>query len=970
VLHRLIREVRAQIELDELEALGASPSPVAAAAAAAAGGGGAGRAARTGGGGAAPDEGQLLDLDEHDGDLLQHHHAFALSPISAGAAAAAAAPSRAAPMPPPAPAGPSAAAAAAAHGSDIANDDGGGGGGSAAFPSDPPKIRVVVRKRPINRRELERGDEDVVEVIPVDAEGGGAGAGGHGDSAPASSAAAAALLNRGRVAVHESKLRVDLVRYVDRHAFTFDAALDERVTSEQVYALTVRPLVATLLTGGKATCFAYGQTGSGKTHTMSPLPIRAAQDVLALLSRPEHSGVGLHLACFEIYGNRCFDLLNGRAKLSALEDAKRQVVVVGLREAEVSSVAQVEELIAAAHSQRSTGSTAANADSSRSHCIMQFALKKANPFYAGGVVWGAAAAAAASSATAAGGGGGAAGGGGNNGALAAAVEAQQQGLAVPATPAERVCVVGKISFIDLAGSERGADTYDNNRQTRMEGAEINKSLLALKECIRALDCDARHVPFRGSKLTAVLRDSFVGGNARTVMVANISPTSACVEHTLNTLRYADRVKELRKAAKGERTRGGVTPGGGGDYYASVERGLAAAPGPGSGGAGGLGLGPPGLLPPFQAPVPGGAPVAAAPAARAAAAAGGGGGGRRASMSGGEGPLPAQQHQQQQQQQQAPRPSAVASAGAGALQHQQQQQRLSGAHSFSGRSGGLPPKGGAPRASLLHPALPPAPAAAATARPPLAPAAVAPPPPAPVRRPRVAAAGRGPYGSGAAAAMAAAAAAAGADFFDDEEEQERALRDLDAAGAGAHGGAEAAAAAAAAASSDDDAAADAGGAGADTAARPAGPATAAQRAALVRRRDALMEAILEDEEEIVALHRRQIEEAMDVVRREMQILAEVDRPGSAIDAYVDALEGVLRDKAASVRQLQRRLAGFRDKLRQEEEMSVGMKAMTAALAAAAGSAPASASASASASATGAAGKRERVGRALGRLVGRV
>lgn len=102
--------------------------------------------------------------------------------------------------------------------------------------------------------------------------------------------------------------------------------------------------------------------------------------------------------------------------------------------------------------------------------------------------------------------------------------------------------MGKISFIDLAGSERGADTFDNNRQTRLEGAEINKSLLALKECIRALDSDARHVPFRGSKLTAVLRDSFVGETARTVMIANISPTSSCVEHTLNTLRYADRVK--------------------------------------------------------------------------------------------------------------------------------------------------------------------------------------------------------------------------------------------------------------------------------------------------------------------------------------------------------------------------------------------------------------------------------------------
>jgi hypothetical protein len=60
----------------------------------------------------------------------------------------------------------------------------------------------------------------------------------------------------------------------------------------------------------------------------------------------------------------------------------------------------------------------------------------------------------------------------------------------------RCLQVGKLSFIDLAGSERGADTFDNNRQTRLEGAEINKSLLALKECIRALDSDARHVPFR------------------------------------------------------------------------------------------------------------------------------------------------------------------------------------------------------------------------------------------------------------------------------------------------------------------------------------------------------------------------------------------------------------------------------------------------------------------------------------------
>lgn len=102
-----------------------------------------------------------------------------------------------------------------------------------------------------------------------------------------------------------------------------------------------------------------------------------------------------------------------------------------------------------------------------------------------------------------------------------------------------------MSFIDLAGSERGADTIDQNKQTRLDGAEINKSLLALKECIRALDLEKKHTPFRGSKLTQVLKDSFTG-DSKTTMIANVSPANSCCEHTLNTLRYADRVKELKK----------------------------------------------------------------------------------------------------------------------------------------------------------------------------------------------------------------------------------------------------------------------------------------------------------------------------------------------------------------------------------------------------------------------------------------
>lgn len=103
--------------------------------------------------------------------------------------------------------------------------------------------------------------------------------------------------------------------------------------------------------------------------------------------------------------------------------------------------------------------------------------------------------------------------------------------------------IGRLSLIDLAGSERGADTKSHNRQRRMEGAEINKSLLALKECIRALDGNSSHVPYRQSKLTLVLKDSFTRTRSRTVMIAAISPAASSADHTINTLRYSDRIKE-------------------------------------------------------------------------------------------------------------------------------------------------------------------------------------------------------------------------------------------------------------------------------------------------------------------------------------------------------------------------------------------------------------------------------------------
>ncbi|KAK4256614.1 hypothetical protein QN277_006317 [Acacia crassicarpa] len=338
------------------------------------------------------------------------------------------------------------------------------------------KIRVVVRKRPLNKKELAKKEDDIVTVY-----------------------------NKAHLAVHEPKLKVDLTAYVEKHEFCFDAVLDEHVTNDEVYRETVEPIIPTIFQCTKATCFAYGQTGSGKTYTMQPLPLRAAEDLVRLLHQPVYRNqrFKLWLSYFEIYGGKLFDLLSDRKKLCMREDGRQQVCIVGLQEFEVSDVQIVKEFIEKGNAARSTGSTGANEESSRSHAILQLAVKKHS-------------------------------------------EVKESKRNNDGYEAKIGKVMGKISFIDLAGSERGADTTDNDRQTRIEGAEINKSLLALKECIRALDNDQIHIPFRGSKLTEVLRDSFVG-NSKTVMISCISPNAGSCEHTLNTLRYADRVKSLSKS---------------------------------------------------------------------------------------------------------------------------------------------------------------------------------------------------------------------------------------------------------------------------------------------------------------------------------------------------------------------------------------------------------------------------------------
>ena len=302
------------------------------------------------------------------------------------------------------------------------------------------------------------------------------------------------------IVVKELKNKVDLTKYIEEHRFTFDRAYGDNSSNQMIYNEMLKPMIEAAFNKTKITCFAYGQTGSGKTYTMlgnnhikndngpqiPGLYLLSCIDLFNFLKRKEYSNLELWVSFYEIYCNKLFDLLNNKNVLQAREDGKGNICIVGLVEKHTKNIEELLDIIDYGLNSRTVGITGANLDSSRSHGILQIVIKTKDKE-----------------------------------------------------------VYSKISFIDLAGSERAVDTIDTNKRTKIDGAEINKSLLALKECIRALDLEKRHKPFRGSKLTLVLRDSFIG-NCLTMMIANISPCLSCSEHTLNTLRYADRVKELRK----------------------------------------------------------------------------------------------------------------------------------------------------------------------------------------------------------------------------------------------------------------------------------------------------------------------------------------------------------------------------------------------------------------------------------------
>ena len=293
------------------------------------------------------------------------------------------------------------------------------------------------------------------------------------------------------VVVHEPKTKVDMSKDVESHTFGLDACFNEVDSNETIHKAVLSPLLRHVMGGGTATVFAFGQTGSGKTCTLSGHGDQRREDgnAAGLYSLAARELMGAAGACdgevrvgvsfYEIYRGHVLDLLAERRRLEVQEDGRGHVQLPGLASVPVTSEAEMMAAIGRAEQRRVVGCTSANETSSRSHAVLQVTLTGST--------------------------------------------------------------TGKLLLVDLAGSERASDSTSRDRQTRIEGAEINKSLLALKECIRSLDGHGTHVPFRGSKLTHVLREAFIG-RAKTCMIATVAPGAAAAEHTLNTLRYAQRVR--------------------------------------------------------------------------------------------------------------------------------------------------------------------------------------------------------------------------------------------------------------------------------------------------------------------------------------------------------------------------------------------------------------------------------------------
>ncbi|KAF8822448.1 kinesin motor domain-containing protein [Cardiosporidium cionae] len=300
---------------------------------------------------------------------------------------------------------------------------------------------------------------------------------------------------------HDDVLRINRSREKN---FVFDCAFSANCNQQTVFAKTTKLLLEGVIQGLNATIFTYGATGTGKTYTMfgdSEQPgimMLTLQDLFDRLSAQQaEKSFQISASFLEIYNENIRDLLQPKSDyLEIREEPERGMSVAGAVEIPLKSTSDFMHLLSNGNQQRTQEPTEANLTSSRSHAVLQVTVQ---------------------------------------GRL------QCSGV-------DEQIHIGKLSMIDLAGSERAAQT--KNRGLRMiEGANINRSLLALGNVINALAERSKNrkgvfVPFRDSKLTRLLKDS-LGGNCKTMMIANISPSHVAYEDTHNTLKYAYRTKSIK-----------------------------------------------------------------------------------------------------------------------------------------------------------------------------------------------------------------------------------------------------------------------------------------------------------------------------------------------------------------------------------------------------------------------------------------
>ncbi|CAL9093544.1 unnamed protein product [Musa textilis] len=299
-----------------------------------------------------------------------------------------------------------------------------------------------------------------------------------------------------------SKDYLDLIQNrTKERRYSFDHVFGPGCTNADVYR-NISSTIAGVIQGLNATVFAYGSTGSGKTYTMVGTPkdpglmVLSLHTIFDLIKKDKTSDI-FEVSCsfLEVYNEVIYDLLEkSSGHLELREDPEHGIVVAGLRSIKVQSADKILELLNLGNSRRKTESTEANATSSRSHAVLEITVKRKQ----------------------------------RN-------QYQSQILR------------GKLALVDLAGSERASETNSGGQKLR-DGANINRSLLALANCINALGKQQKkglaYVPYRNSKLTRILKDG-LSGNSQTIMVATISPADDQYHHTINTLKYADRAKEIK-----------------------------------------------------------------------------------------------------------------------------------------------------------------------------------------------------------------------------------------------------------------------------------------------------------------------------------------------------------------------------------------------------------------------------------------